>query len=176
MAAYVKSQWEKLGFKVTLDERGRNVFQSKYNEGSYDVLYTDWQAYSVRAFNMVAPFSINYSGTALDTDHQNYDPKPNSTGYSDPAYDAIIEEAAALAEGSRERNDKVNEAEKKLMEDMPLIPLIFYRDYYMTSKELSGIKDTYFNFKVLTKMKLKNYKKYLPAEDTEAEEAEEAAE
>lgn len=171
MAAYVKSQWEKLGFKVTLDERGRNVFQTKYNEGSYDVLYTDWQAYSVRAFNMVAPFSINYSGTALDTDHQNYDPKPNSTGYSDPAYDAIIEEAAALAEGSRERNDKVNEAEKKLMEDMPLIPLIFYRDYYMASKELSGIKDTYFNFKVLTKMKLKNYKKYLPAEDTEAEEA-----
>ena len=60
------------------------------------------------------------------------------------------------------------------MEDMPLIPLVFYRDYYMTSKELSGVKDTYFNFKVLTKMKLKNYKKYLPAENTEAEEAEAA--
>ena len=53
------------------------------------------------------------------------------------------------------------------MEDMPIIPLVFYRDYYMVSKELSGIKDTYYNFKILTKMKLKNYHDYLPAEETE---------
>lgn len=167
MAAYAKAQWEKLGFTVTVDERGRNMYQSKYNEGAYDVLYTDWQAYSVRAFNMVAPFSIYYSGSALDNEHHNYDPKPNCTGYSNPDYDKIIEEAAAFDEGTRERNDKVNEAEKKLMEDMPIIPLVFYRDYYMISKELSGIKDTYYNFKILTKMKLKNYHDYLPSEETE---------
>ena len=167
MAAYAKAQWEKLGFTVTVDEKGRNQYQAKFNEGAYDVLYTDWQAYSVRPFNMVAPFSIYYSGTALDTEHHNYDPKPNRTGYSDSEYDKIIEEAASFDEGSRERNDKVYEAEKKLMEDMPIIPLVFYRDYYMTSKELSGIKDTYYNFKILTKMKLKNYHDYLPAEETE---------
>ena len=169
MAAYAKEQWEKLGFTVTLDVRGRNQFQRIYNEGGYDVLYTDWQAYSVRPFNMVAPFSIYYSGTALDTEHHNYDPKPNCTGYSNPDYDAIIEAAAALEEGTRERNDKVFEAEKKLMEDMPIIPLIFYRDFYMTSSQISGVKDTYYNFKILTKMNLKNYKNYLPAEETEAE-------
>ncbi len=167
MAAYAKAQWEKLGFTVTVDEKGRNQYQAKFNEGAYDVLYTDWQAYSVRPFNMVAPFSIYYSGTALDTEHHNYDPKPNRTGYSDSGYDKIIEEAASFDEGSRERNDKVYEAEKKLMEDMPIIPLVFYRDYYMISKELSGIKDTYYNFKILTKMKLKNYHDYLPAEETE---------
>ena len=174
MANYAKEQWEKLGFTVTLDTKGRNQFQAKYNEGAYDVLYTDWQAYSVRAFNMVAPFSIYYSGTELDTEHHNYDPKPNCTGYSNPDYDAIIEEAAQYEEGSRERNDKVYEAEKKLMEDMPIIPLIFYRDFYMSSNQLSGIKNTYYNYKILTKMSLKNYKNYLPAETTEAEE--EAAE
>lgn len=164
MAKYVKEQWEKLGFNVTVDSKGRNQFQIKFNNGEYDVLYTDWQAYSVRPFNMVAPFSINYSGTALDTEHHNYDPKPNCTGYSDPAYDAIIEEAASYDEGTRERNDKVFEAEKKLMEDMPVIPLVFYRDYYMASKDLSGIKNTYYNFKILTKMKQKNYQAYLPEE------------
>ena len=169
MAAYAKEQWEKLGFTVTLDTRGRNQFQAKYNEGAYDVLYTDWQAYSVRPFNMVAPFSIYYSGTELDTEHHNYDPKPNCTGYSNPDYDAIIEEAAQYDEGTRERNDKVYEAEKKLMEDMPIIPLIFYRDFYMTSNQISGVQDTYYNFKILTKMSLKNYKNYLPAEVTEAE-------
>ena len=169
MAEYAKAQWEKLGFKVEVDTRGRNMFQTKYNDGTYDVLYSDWMAYSVRPFNMVAPFSINYSGTALDTEHKNYDPKPNSTGYSNPDYDALIDEAASFDEGTRERNDKVNEAEKKLMEDMPLIPLVFYRDYYMMSKELSGIKNTYYGFKILTKMKLRNYRYYLPVEETEAE-------
>lgn len=169
MAAYAKAQWEKLGFNVTVDAKGRNQYQIKFNEGAYDVLYTDWQAYSVRPFNMLAPFSINYSGTALDTEHHNYDPKPNCTGYSNPDYDEIISAAALLEEGTRERNDKVFEAEKKLMEDMPIIPLVFYRDYYMISKELSGIIDTYYNFKVLTKMKLKNYHNYLPAEETEEE-------
>ena len=169
MADYAKAQWEKLGFNVTVDSKGRNQYQLKFNEGAYDVLYTDWQAYSVRPFNMVAPFSIYYSGSALDTEHHNYDPKPNRTGYSNPDYDAIIEAAAGFEEGTRERNDKVYEAEKKLMEDMPIIPLVFYRDYYMVSKELSGITDTYYNFKVLTKMKLKNYHDYLPAEETEAE-------
>ncbi|MBO4868537.1 MAG: hypothetical protein J5585_02365 [Clostridia bacterium] len=165
MAEYAKAQWEKLGFKVTIDSRGRNLFQTKFNEGAYDVLYTDWQAYSVRAFNMVAPFSVNYSGAALDTEHQNYDPRPNCTGYSNEDYDKLIAEAAELEEGTREKNDKVFEAEKKLMEDMPIIPLVFYRDYYMTSKEISGVKNTYYGYKVLTKMKLKNYKKYLPVEE-----------
>ncbi|MBO4423820.1 MAG: hypothetical protein J5879_10290 [Clostridia bacterium] len=167
MAEYAKAQWEKLGFKVTIDSRGRNLFQTKFNEGAYDVLYTDWQAYSVRAFNMVAPFSVNYSGSALDTEHQNYDPRPNCTGYSNEDYDKLIAEAAELEEGTREKNDKVFEAEKKLMEDMPIIPLVFYRDYYMTSKEISGVKNTYYGYKVLTKMKLKNYKKYLPSEEEE---------
>ena len=165
MAAYAKTQWEKLGFNVTVDERGRNVFQTKFNDGAYDILYTDWQAYSVRAFHMVAPFSIYYSGAALDTEHQNYDPRPNSTGYSNEEYDKLITEAAELPEGSREKNDKVFEAEKMLMEDMPVIPLLFYRDYYMQSKEISGIKNTYYGFKILTKMKLRNYKKYLPEEE-----------
>ena len=174
MAEYAKAQWEKLGFTVTLDVKGRNQFQARFNEGAYDVLYTDWQAYSVRPFNMVAPFSIYYSGTKLDTEHHNYDPQPNSTGYSDPDYDAIIEAAAQYEEGTRERNDKVFEAEKKLMEDMPVIPLIFYRDFYMSSSQISGVKNTYYNYKSLTNMNLKNYKNYLPAETTEAEE--EAAE
>lgn len=169
MAEYAKAQWEKLGFNVTIDERGRNMFQTKFNEGAYDVLYTDWQAYSVRPFNMVAPFSVYYSGTALDTEHQNYDPKPNCTGYQSEAYDKVIAEAAEYEEGSRERNDKVYEAEKLLMEDMPLIPLVFYRDYYMASGEISGYKNTYYNFKDLTRMKLKNYHNYLPSEETEAE-------
>ena len=55
------------------------------------------------------------------------------------------------------------------MEDMPIIPLVFYRDYYMASSKLSGIKNSYYNFKILTKMKLQNYQDYIPVEETEEE-------
>ena len=161
MAEYAKGQWEQLGFKVTIDERGRNRFQAIFNDGDYDIVYTDWQTYTVRPFSVLAPFSIYYSGTALDTEHHNYDPKPNVTGYSNPAYDDLIKEAESFKEGSRERNDKLYEAEKLLMEDMPIIPLVFWRDYYMTSRQISNVKDTGYAYRNLTKMKLANYKDYI---------------
>lgn len=167
MAEYAKSQWEQLGFTVKVDARGRNRFQAIFHEGDYDVVYTDWQTYTVRPFSVLAPFSINYSGTALDTEHHNYDPKPNVTGYSNPEYDALIAEAEAYKEGSRERNDKLYEAEKLLMEDMPIIPLVFWRDYYMTSKSISNVKETGYAYKNLTKMKLANYHDYITTAEEE---------
>lgn len=161
MANYAKTQWEQLGFNVTVDPRGRNRFQTLFNDGEYDVIYTDWQTYTVRPFSVLAPFSINYSGSALDTEHHNYDPKPNVTGYSNPDYDKLIAEAESFPEGSRERNDKLYEAEKLLMLDMPIIPLVFWRDYYMTSKQISNVKETGYAYKNLTKMKLANYQDYI---------------
>ncbi len=161
MAEYAKAQWEQLGFSVTVDERGRNRFQAIFDSGDYDVIYTDWQTYTVRPFSVLAPFSINYSGTALDTEHNDYDPKPNVTGYSNPEYDKLIAEAESFKEGSRERNDKLFEAEKLLMQDMPIIPLVFWRDYYMTGRQISNVKDTGYAYRNLTKMKLSNYKDYI---------------
>ena len=161
MAKYAKEQWEKLGFTVTIDDKGRNQFQIFFSNGDYDVIYTDWQTYTVRAFSVLAPFSIYYSGTALDTEHHNYDPKPNVTGYSNPEYDALIAEAESYPERSRERNDKLFEAEKLLMEDMPIIPLVFWRDYFMVSGSLSNVKETGYAYKDLTKMKLAHYENYI---------------
>lgn len=167
LAEHAKQQWEQLGFNVTIDVRGVNMFQTKLSEGAYNVVYTDWNANTVRAFSVLAPFSVNFSGTKIDLQHYNYDPQPNTTGYSSTEYDALIEQAYALAEGSKERNDILFEAEKMLMDDMPLIPLVFHRSGTLTSNKLSGIKYSVYGYMYLQKMKLKNYQDYINNE-TEA--------
>lgn len=49
----------------------------------------------------------------------------NRTGYSSPAYDKALSESDAMADPAK-RLEKLLEAERILMEDMPIIPIYFY--------------------------------------------------
>ena len=53
-----------------------------------------------------------------------------------------------------------------MIEDMPVIPVVFNQNAVLVSKELSNVKFTYFSTPRLTKTKLKNYEDYLPEEET----------
>lgn len=174
LAEHAKEQWEKLGFDVEIDSRGRNMFQTKFSEGDYDVYATDWVSNSPRAIYTVASFATGYTGTKIDFEHHNYDPQPNSTGYMSQEITALLEEAFTHPEGSAERNAKVFEIEQLLMEEMPIIPLTFYNDYYLISNQLSKVESSLFGYKFLQKAKLKNYENYL-GEETAAEEETAAA-
>ncbi len=167
VAKYAKEQWEKLGFTVKLEALGRNVYMTKFDSGEYDVITTDYQTNSTSALSSLAPFSLQYSGAARDIVHNNYDAVPGASGYNNEEYNKLIDEALALAPYSEERAAKLFEAEKILMQDAPVIPLYFYRDYYMT-QELSGIKSSIYGFRDFRKTKLKNYKDHLPVEETQA--------
>jgi len=50
------------------------------------------------------------------------------------------------------------------MKDMPVIPIIFNQTATLTSKQLSKIEYTYYCTPIFTKMKLKDYLKYVPVE------------
>ena len=55
----------------------------------------------------------------------------------------------------------LHEAEKLLLEDMPVIPIVFNKNATLTNtKYLSGIKRNYYVPALFTKTKLKNYAKY----------------
>ncbi|HSG64206.1 MAG TPA: peptide ABC transporter substrate-binding protein, partial [Gammaproteobacteria bacterium] len=49
----------------------------------------------------------------------------NDPGYSDPDYDALVRQAAREGDLVR-RADLLQEAERILLEDMPILPLYFY--------------------------------------------------
>ena len=146
VAEYVKSVWEGLGFTVELDEKGINQYSNKLiadadtGEYDFDVLALDYHSLSTNAFSVLAPFAVPFSGSAKDTAHNDFSDKPSMSGYASDAYDALIEEAYA-AETRDAMAAKLVEAEKLLMTDCPIIPLVFNKDTYIysqTTKSLEG--------------------------------------
>ncbi len=160
IADYIKGQWKQLGFTVTVKALDREDYMEAYKNGEYDVISLDYQSNSTDAISTLAPFAVEYSGAARDTLNNNYDPQPNKSGYTSEAYSALIKEALALAPYSAERAAKLAEAEKMLMDDMAVIPLQFYTEYYL-AKDLSKIDSSIFGYRVLHDAKLKDYERFL---------------
>lgn len=160
VAEYAAEKWEALGLNVTVKALDREDYMEAYNTGDYDIISVDYQSTSTDAIGTLAPFALEYSGAARDTLNNNYDAVPGKAGYVNEAYDALIKEALALAPYSKERADKLAEAEKLLMDDMALIPLQFYTEYYL-SKDLSGISSSLFGYRIFNKAKLKDYERFL---------------
>jgi len=110
------------------------------------------------AFSALAPFATEFSGNGVDMLSENYDVIGNITGYASEKYDELIDKAYK-AENSKDRTALLHDAEKMLLEDMPVIPVVFQQDAFLVGDALSGVKSTYWgrNFK---DTKMKNYMEY----------------
>ena len=66
-----------------------------------------------------------------------------------------------LAKTPEERTEILHKAEELLLEDMPVMPVIFTQDAYLVNtKQLSGIKETYLGYRDFRGMTQKDYDKY----------------
>lgn len=180
---------EGLGFNVTLSVRGtiRNNDFYKYTEivpadmcddlyaealrsGDYEAIMVDYTAYSVDPVSMLAPFAKGYTGMATDmsTDEngvapETYEIPTHITGYDNEEYDALMKTIMEETKISA-RADDLREAEAILMEDMPIIPLVFHKSASVTSNKLEKLKnDNYYVQTSFTKAKMDedDYIKYL---------------
>lgn len=181
IADYVAGVWKNLGFNVTVnavdasknpaDEDGvlyLDNFQQKYDSGDFDVIAIDMTMLAPDAFSALSQFTVAYSGNGVDMYSENYDLYGHISGYSNADYDALIE--SAFAEKDRAaRATILHQAEAKLMEDMPVIPLVFLQDAYISGDMLSGIKTTYYGTRDLNRVELKDYMTYKAATDTVAD-------
>ena len=168
VADYVVGVWSQLGFNVTVEELGteyymeneydqwRDLFEIAYRTSDFDVIAIDMNMLSTDPFSTLASFSKPFSGGAIDLVAGNYDFVPHVSGYSDDSYDALLEEI--FAEKSRAaRVSKLHDAEKMLIDAMPVMPIFEYQDAYLISDELSNVKITHFGYKIFNKTKLKDY-------------------
>jgi oligopeptide transport system substrate-binding protein len=64
----------------------------------------------------------------------------NDPGYSNPAYDALLGQAAASADATR-RRELLEAAERQLLADQPLIPLYFYASKRLVKPWVGGYAD-----------------------------------
>jgi ABC-type oligopeptide transport system substrate-binding subunit len=84
---------------------------------------------------------LNFGSSEGFDETTTYEPLGNVLGYKSEAYDAKV--AAAYAQKNlAKRADLLHEAEALLLDDMPIIPLIFNQAFYV-STDLSGLSFGY---------------------------------
>lgn len=179
----VAASWRELGFNVTVKkisckknndinmatgEVAEDIMDDIYNEtlyaGEYEVIALDLFALSPDAFSVLAPFAKDFAGQALNMETQTYEMLPHPTGFDNQAYGDLIERAFT-AETREERAALLHEAENLLLDKMPAIPIIFNQDAYVISGELSKVDSSYYQNRIFTITKLKNYKLYIEEEE-----------
>lgn len=173
IAKLVADTWKQLGFTVkvealsieaepTLIQNQSVVYTDLYakalSEGNFDVIAVDYNMLAPNAFSALAPFAAAFSGNGVDMESENYDTFTHITGYNSKDYDALIESAYKETD-SEKKTEILHNAEKKLLEDMPVIPVLFMQDAYMSSGVISGIKNTYWG-RDFKKLSMKNYMAY----------------
>ena len=183
VAEYAKEQWEKLGFDVKIKslkndhvtylDRSTDTefeyvidsFQEAYVSGDFDVIAVDMNMYSPDPFNALAQFAGDFSGNGIDMMSEDYKTNLHVTGFESAAYTELIEKAYAAVDED-ERADLLHQAEKLLVEEMPICPVVTLQSAYIASDILSGIKTTYYGTTDFRRMKMKNYMDY-KEEETE---------
>ena len=155
IAQTVCDAWIALGFDVELNARGTvanndyykgiddiptDICDDLYYEdivsGKFEVAILDLVAYSVDPFSVLAPYATQFSGQKMDMSQvDNYQLSNHITGYCSEEYNALMEEIYNIknAEG---RAEKLHKAEGILMNDMPVIPVVFNKSAYLVNDNL----------------------------------------
>lgn len=186
IAEMVQAAWQALGFNVNLvaidvivnddyykytdsvpEDIMDDVHAETFRSGLFEVIAVDLVAPSTDAFSILAPFAHDFSGGSIDMENFDYTVPTHITGFNNEEYNTLIEEAHAAATIA-ERSEKLHAAEELLMEELPVIPIIFNQSAVLQSKMLSRIGYDYFGSFTFTKTKLKNYEMYTP-EETEVQ-------
>ncbi len=183
IAKKVQEAWQKLGFHVAinaidvidnkdillttnepLDGVKDDIFAEKYRAGQYEVAAIDMVSPSADAFSMLAPFAKEFTGRASATAESiEFFVPSHITGYESDEYKTLIEQAFAEKD-IKKRAEILHNAEKMLIDDMPVIPIIFNQNATLINKDLSKVKFSYYGSPSFTKAKLKDYELYVPAE------------
>ncbi len=178
---YIKSVWEALGFEVSVKAQGvseykdaneltlvKDKYNMVYEKGNFDVILVDYLMFATDAFGNLASFAKTFAGGAMNMDVEdgNYQLTPHISGYDNPEYDALIEEAYKETDDNK-RADLLHKAEKMLLTDMPITPLVELQNACTKGSDLVGVKTNYYGSFIFTKVVLKNRFKYETTEEEE---------
>ena len=187
IAEIVEAAWESIGFNVTVKAVGTvesevidfansttikvldSEIQYLVKEASkgnvqFDVIAVDWQMYSTDPFVALAALTSDMNGCGAIFNDADTTLRSNIAGWSNAEYDALIDSAYATA-NDEARSEYLKNAEKLLIEEMPVIPLVFNETFVFTAKGISKVRIDGFGNLSFTDTKLRKYEKYLPTEE-----------
>lgn len=175
-AELAAAAWETLGFKVkvevmkvteTKDADGKltgifaDPYQTALNTGDFEVIALDLVSTSMDAYGFLAPFAAPFSGNAVTVSYDEnsgyqYGLTPHITGYNDATYNAKIESVFA-EKNAKSRAELLAQAEALLLDDMPVIPVVYNKTFSLSSRKLRKIDSGFFSVADFTKTKLPGY-------------------
>jgi oligopeptide transport system substrate-binding protein len=132
LAVAIASMWkEALGVETTLyAEEFKALLQSIQARRDTQVFRSSW----IGDYNDALTFA-----QLLQSDFG-----INLTGYSNPRYDALLDEAKKQADPA-ERRALLEEAERLMLADHPLLPLYFYVNKHLVKPQVQGWADNVMN-------------------------------
>lgn len=135
IAQVVQSMWkENLGVEFALENTEFQTKLDREKAGDYDVSRAGWIG------DYADPMTIMdlwVTGGSF-----------NDSGYANPDYDALINTAKGTAD-KKVRMDAMKDAEKMIMDDMPIIPIYYYTQPYAVKPYLKGVYKGIINYPIM---------------------------
>ena len=175
--------WKALGFNVELNIRGTvanndyhrdvasvpgdlcdDLWAEDLRAGRFDAIVLDLVAPSTDPFSVLAPFAKQFSGQKMDmSNSEDYKLSAHVTGYDSKEYNDVIE-TIYNNKDIASRASYLHDAEKILMEDMPVIPIIFNKAAYLANEDIldfnSNKSGEYYYPVTFDKVSIKKYEDY----------------
>ncbi len=128
IAEAIQEMWSKnLGIKSTLVNQEWKVYLDSQRKLDYQVSRAGWTG------DYVDPNTFLDMFTSWS--------QQNQTGWSDDKYDELIRKAGMTADRTK-RNEFFDEAEKILMDEMPIMPIYIYTRVYLLDPSVKGWHST----------------------------------
>lgn len=126
IAVALKSMWDEIGLiNVTLENVGASGVVRDAAAGNFEAM----------RYTYYAPYADPVAMLRL----LNADNSMNVSGYSNPAFDAALDEADRMMDPPA-RSRRLSEIEAMVMQDFPVIPIYYNKRYYLVSQRVSGFE------------------------------------
>lgn len=126
VAVALQQMWKDvLNIEVTIANQEWKVYLDSVTQMDFDIARRGWIGDYVDANNFLDLY-LTGGGN-------------NNTGYADPVYDDLIQNKAPQAKSREERYAVFYEAETRLMEQMPIIPIYTYTSKHLIHPSVKGM-------------------------------------
>jgi oligopeptide transport system substrate-binding protein len=142
IAETIQRMWKKhLNIDVKLLNQDWKVYLSSMNQLDYQIARSAWIADFLDPINFLECF-LSYSGN-------------NRTGWENKQYDTFVEQAYREADETK-RNELMFQAEKIILDELPIIPIYFYTWKMLISSRVENFNPNVLGYIRWQELKIKN--------------------
>lgn len=121
VAEVMQAQWAEVGVRVVINSMERGTYFARRREGAFDLCFLGWVG--------------DYPDPATFLGLWRSDAGNNFAGWVSEEYDALLD--ASVRDPAR-RGERLKAAETLLLEELPVIPLVFGATQYLLDPQVEG--------------------------------------